>query len=189
VIPKPFAYSYVDHWRPKSSSRQALGQARVWPGYYWLAYSWDNLLLSCAFCNSNKSDLFPLGDPSKRALHHGMNLNDEFPSILKPDGEEDPRTHIGYYKEVPVGLTSLGSKTIEVLGLDSLAHELRRTHFEEICQAREMYINFAGIDHPFARHCVERLRGFLEAAVRPDKRYSAMVSAYLEANPLPNLSA
>ncbi len=33
----------VEHFRPKSK-------------YYWLAYSWDNLLLSCSACNSKKSD-------------------------------------------------------------------------------------------------------------------------------------
>jgi hypothetical protein len=40
---KPYAYSEVEHWRPKSS-------------YYWLGYSWDNLLLSRGFCNKKKGD-------------------------------------------------------------------------------------------------------------------------------------
>lgn len=39
---------HVEHFRPKRG------------GYYWLAYSWDNLLLSCPTCNTNKSDDFPL---------------------------------------------------------------------------------------------------------------------------------
>lgn len=32
---------HIEHYRPKSV-------------YYWLAYSWDNLLLSCGQCNRKK---------------------------------------------------------------------------------------------------------------------------------------
>ena len=35
----------VEHFRPKSI-------------YYWLAYSWDNLLLACPTCNGHKNDHF-----------------------------------------------------------------------------------------------------------------------------------
>jgi uncharacterized protein (TIGR02646 family) len=190
VIPKPYAHSHVEHWRPKLSSRQGREEESIWPGYYWLAYSWDNLLLSCAFCNSSKkSDLFPLDDPAARARHHGMRIEDERPSILKPDGDNDPRIHITFHMEVPVGVTPLGRKTIEVLGLDSPAHEPRLTHLAKIRQAREMSIDLMGSVDPTARLHAERLRGFVEEAVRPEKAYSAMVACYLEANPLPNRPA
>jgi hypothetical protein len=33
-IPKPYAYAHVEHWRPKSASRQARNTARLKPGYY-----------------------------------------------------------------------------------------------------------------------------------------------------------
>lgn len=36
---------HVEHFRPKST-------------YYWLTYSWDNLLLACASCNSHKLNKF-----------------------------------------------------------------------------------------------------------------------------------
>lgn len=36
---------HVEHYRPKSK-------------YYWLAYSWDNLLLACPTCNTNKNNKF-----------------------------------------------------------------------------------------------------------------------------------
>jgi uncharacterized protein (TIGR02646 family) len=187
VIPKPYAYSQVEHWRPKSSSRQELDGERMRPGYYWLAYSWDNLLLSCGFCNSlKKNDLFPLDNPAARARNHGMCIEDEMPSILKPDGDDDPRDHISFHMEVPVAITPVGRKTIEVLGLDSPAHEPRLKHLAEIRQAREMSINLMGIDHPYARQCAELLRGRIEEAVRPGKPYSAMVADYLSANPLPD---
>lgn len=37
----------VEHYRPKTK-------------YYWLAFSWDNLLLACPRCNQCKKDSFPL---------------------------------------------------------------------------------------------------------------------------------
>lgn len=39
---------HVEHYRPKRG------------GYYWLAYSWDNLIISCSKCNTTKGDKFPL---------------------------------------------------------------------------------------------------------------------------------
>ena len=144
-IPKPYAHSHVEHWRPAKSSRQGRDETRIWPGYYWLAYSWDNLLLSCAFCNSsNKSDLFPLENPAARARHHGMPVEDEIPSILKPDGDTDPREHITFIMDEPIGLTTLGCKTIKVLGLNSKAHETRVEYLEYIREAREMHIKLRG---------------------------------------------
>jgi hypothetical protein len=189
VIPKPYADSQVEHWRPKSSSRQKLDGERMRPGYYWLAYSWDNLLLSCSFCNKIKNDLFPLAEPATRARSHGMRIEDERPSILKPDGDNDPRDHISFWREVPVGITPLGSKTIEVLGLDSLKHGPRLTHLAKIREARNLAIDLMGSTDPKARHHAALVRTFVEEAVQPEKPYSAMVIDYLRANPLPDLPA
>lgn len=183
---RPYAYSEVEHWRPKSSSRQALDGKRMRPGYYWLAYSWDNLLLSCSFCNKIKNDLFPLDEPAARARNHGMRIEDESPSIIKPDADNDPRAHISFHMEVPVGITPLGRKTIEVLGLDSLAHEPRLTHLAKIREARTIWIDLMDSIDPTARQHAERFRDFVEEAARPEKPYSAMVTDYLRANPLPD---
>ncbi len=49
----------VEHFRPKSI-------------YYWLAYSWDNLLYCCSTCNRNKSNTFPI---AKRAAVSDIDLN------------------------------------------------------------------------------------------------------------------
>ena len=43
----------IEHYRPKSL-------------YYFLAYSWDNLLPICNMCNSKKSNRFELEDETKR---------------------------------------------------------------------------------------------------------------------------
>lgn len=39
---------HIEHYRPKRG------------GYYWMAYSWDNLILSCSQCNIRKGSLFPI---------------------------------------------------------------------------------------------------------------------------------
>jgi hypothetical protein len=158
----------------------------MWPGYYWLAYDWENLFWSCAFCNSSKSDLFPLEDPASRARQHGMRLEDETPTILKPNGDQNPRDHLAFHMEIPVGLTELGRKTIEVLRLDSPAHQERLAYLNRIRDACEIYIKLIGSADPIAREYAERAFQKLLEAVRPEKPYSAMVADYLAANPLPD---
>lgn len=77
---------HVEHFRPKRG------------GYYWLAYSWDNLLLSCPTCNTNKSDEFPLAEGGTKAYfvnndHNILNINilsagydqSELPLLVNPE--------------------------------------------------------------------------------------------------------
>lgn len=45
----------VEHYRPKST-------------YYWLAFSWDNLILACPDCNGFKSTHFDLGEGGTQAV-------------------------------------------------------------------------------------------------------------------------
>ena len=37
----------IDHFRPKSAVQQSPGDPLLFPGYYWLAYTWVNLLFLC----------------------------------------------------------------------------------------------------------------------------------------------
>lgn len=56
----------VEHFRPKAGSRQRPDD-RPMAGYYWLAYAWANLYLSCEVCNRrHKGGLFPLANPAQR---------------------------------------------------------------------------------------------------------------------------
>ncbi len=48
----------VEHFRPKTAVRQSNKHKEQYPGYYWLAYDWDNLLLSCHECNSDWKGIF-----------------------------------------------------------------------------------------------------------------------------------
>ena len=169
------ANSEVEHWRPKSH-------------YYWLAYSWDNLFLSCGFCNKKKGNAFPLDDPDARAMHHGMSISDERPGILKPDGDQDPKSHMKFKGDRPEGLTPLGRRTIELLGLDSPKHTGRLRRLAEVRLEREVCTRFTNSTDPDERLLAQKARGLVEEAMRPTSPYSAMIAAYMEANPLPTTS-
>jgi len=60
----------VEHFRPKGGFQQDEGDELIKPGYYWLAYDWSNLFLSCQICNQiHKKNLFPLADPTQSKGH------------------------------------------------------------------------------------------------------------------------
>ena len=81
--PKP-----VDHFRPKSSVKEDPDH----PGYWWLAFSWENFRYSCTYCNSahendrkggGKQDQFPILNPTKRQCRPGQVLQEK-PLLLDP---------------------------------------------------------------------------------------------------------
>ena len=62
----------IEHFRPKKYSQQKEKGKKEFPGYYWLAYEWDNLYFSCEICNRvHKRNLFPLADPDTRSRNRG----------------------------------------------------------------------------------------------------------------------
>ena len=56
------------------------------PGYFWLAYVWENLFFACQLCNQTfKQNLFPLANPTKRrARSHMDDLSAEEPLLIHP---------------------------------------------------------------------------------------------------------
>jgi len=52
----PLSGTIVEHYRPKNGKNP----------YYWLVYSWSNLMPICSTCNSKKLDKFPLVDEKAR---------------------------------------------------------------------------------------------------------------------------
>ena len=109
----------VEHYRPKACYSQDRGDTLHGPGYYWLAYEWSNLLLSCSICNQRyKKNLFPLSDPAQRATSHHGDLTAEDPLLIHPV-EQDPEEFISFRREIPYPIDGnpYGTATIEVLGL------------------------------------------------------------------------
>lgn len=119
----------VEHFRPKGGVRQSPSAPLEKPGYYWLAYDWDNLFLSCGPCNSrNKRNLFPVAEGSSRLNHHRDDYGSELPLFVNP-AVDDPQSFIGWRSEVPIALNNRGAETIRPLGFDRRALlDIRREH-------------------------------------------------------------
>jgi len=70
------SYNHIEHYRPKSI-------------YYWLAYSWDNLLLSCPRCNLKKGNEFKIRN-STRVEFQNENFADLHNKISDYNSLEKP---------------------------------------------------------------------------------------------------
>lgn len=124
----------VEHFRPKRAVRQAAREPLRRPGYYWLAYRWSNLLLSCAECNRrHKGNLFPLEDDLQRARSHHDPPHRERPLFIDPSVDE-PEEHIRFRREsaIPRGGSRRGHATIEGLSLNRAPLRDRRSEKREL---------------------------------------------------------
>lgn len=115
-------YSDVEHFRPKASADRMNGV--VEPGYWWLAWTWENLLFSCAICNrSAKRDLFPLEAGSVPLAPMDSPPGKELATLIDPC-REDPAEFIQFVFDgshwQPTGRngSTRGQRTIEILKLD-----------------------------------------------------------------------
>jgi hypothetical protein len=105
----------AEHYRPKSH-------------YWWLAWTWENLLFTCIECNREyKKDQFPLVDETTRLLPEVAPPGDESPLLIDPYAPEgDPRLEIVFRREcvqgrerwTPYGVTLRGIETVRICGLD-----------------------------------------------------------------------
>ena len=113
----------IEHYRPKTSVLESQDH----PGYWWLATSWENLLIACNICNRShysksgrrgKANRFPLLDESKRAFTPKDPISNEVPLILNPC-EDEPENHLTYTDDGRVfSRTKKGQTSIMVLGLN-----------------------------------------------------------------------
>jgi hypothetical protein len=140
----------VEHYRPKSevqelkaegtelaNSRKLRGRKKpaiTEKGYWWLAYEWDNYLLSCAICNQKyKSAIFPVALERKIRNHTKFVVQDPKKSDVKKEGpllinpfekDLDPFHHFEFKKSgliKPRNMNERGRETIRVCGLHRLS--------------------------------------------------------------------
>ncbi len=110
----------VEHFRPKRGYKQKESDPLGRPGYYWLAYEWTNLLVSCSKCNQQfKKNLFPLQRPSRRARCHHDDLAREEPLLIDPSSD-NPDDHLTFDREFyrPLPSSKQGKCTIDTFGLN-----------------------------------------------------------------------
>ncbi|MGJ6980951.1 AAA family ATPase [Aestuariimicrobium soli] len=115
----PATVDNVDHYRPP---RDALGSdGSVSPDHYWwLAYTWANLILACTDCIKHKGARFPVVG---ERIGPDDQLSAEQPLLVNPrDHLEDPYRLLVFQADGTVASTDArGIATIEVLALNRRA--------------------------------------------------------------------
>lgn len=88
-------------------------------GYWFMAYQWDNYLLSCANCNRKwKRSFFPVKDTPRKLPPNKNTPEDEL--VLNPYGRKDPANHLEFDREGGIKARNgsiYGRATIKVCGL------------------------------------------------------------------------
>ena len=126
------AHYHVEHFRPKGNKNHKKDNPNF-TGYHWLGYEWTNFLLVCPYCNTIKSDTFPLKRENKRVIKPPKDTNnhvifdiedtqykDEEPLLLHPvlDGNEIGK-HIYFQPNGKIcSLSDRGKISISCYGLD-----------------------------------------------------------------------
>jgi uncharacterized protein (TIGR02646 family) len=128
---------HIEHYRPKNGYKQDDISKLRKPGYYWLAYDFNNLYLSCYRCNSTyKRNFFPLLNEANRALCHRNRISNEIPLIINPSS--DPSVHLIFKSEIikPIKNSLYGKETIKRTGLNRKA--LADERLEELITLRAL---------------------------------------------------
>ena len=153
-IEKPYE-SELEHYRPKKEVTYVNdkpvtiiknGVETKHPGYYWLVYDWENLLISCQICNKpnnnensklGKRRRFPLRD-NNYAIELGEEAHEQ--ELLINPVKEDPRLYLKYDSETghinEIDKSDRGQTCKEIFGLnvrDDLV-EGRKDAFDKVLQ-------------------------------------------------------
>jgi len=178
------AYGDIEHFRPKGGIKQNTKSRMINPGYYWLAYDWNNLMFACGICNQMyKKNLFPLRNPEVRALNHTQfdRIKREKPFFINPI-KENPRLLIQFRGATAIGIDKnhRGKKTIEALGLN-------RKGNDGISDLYEMRLNLYSIAELHYRIATSSPNGLINQGIIDDskkliqemrsskRQYSAMI--------------
>jgi uncharacterized protein (TIGR02646 family) len=171
-------YGDVEHFRPKKGYKQKKGSKALVPGYYWLAYNWDNLFFACNVCNrSYKSTLFPLIDENKRAKNHSQNINDEEPFLINPGIEIDIMSHITFNSGQIIGISPRGKRTIKICGLDRSNLDERRSEHISNIDAR---MTILASEANFSKEEIDKARAYIHKCMSSKGEFSAMSNLYIK---------
>ncbi len=163
----------IEHLRPKNAYQQKEGEPLSKPGYYWLAYEWDNFFFCCEKCNrSYKRNLFPLVDESKRAKSHLDDINTEVPLFIHPE-KENPEEFIefrGIYPQ-PIKNNSRGKTTIKRTGIDRPFLDERRLEKYRVMKAIYMLIHSPNGDNSIKKEWQK----LLNEATQDSAEFASMI--------------
>lgn len=125
----------VEHFRPKTETRDEQNKQITRYAYWWLAYDHKNYVVSCSTCNKLKGNRFPLIDEDTRVTASSIDeiialtdkgvLGDERPYLINPRFQY-PEIYLAYnYRPdtkivfaEPKDDDGVGEKTIKILDLN-----------------------------------------------------------------------
>jgi uncharacterized protein (TIGR02646 family) len=180
------SYGDVEHFRPKSGwvqHEEPINQ----PGYYWLAYDWENLFLSCQLCNQrNKKNYFPLANEEQRALNHNYDVDDEHPLFVHPISD-NPEDFIEFNENEPRAINgnSRGDITITKLGLDRKElNEQRKRTLNMIFDIYDLAKGYPDTTPQLKTRAKEKISKYHEAAQQDETEYASMLRCFFKRNPI-----
>ncbi|HZO75843.1 MAG TPA: hypothetical protein VFB60_26830 [Ktedonobacteraceae bacterium] len=172
----------IDHWRPKN----AVMECPEHPGYWWLAFDWQNFRYVCVFCNQKrkkdksgrpdeggKGTSFPLFNERQRIsdVCHKIELRRERPVLLDPmvlfdtrllkfdtEGECHPAKAAPSEGVAPSNEYTRAEKSIEVYHLN--AHDLIEKRRTTICNRVQQLLD----EGDGYYYCLEQLPDDLAAS-------------------------
>jgi hypothetical protein len=180
----PFAQTFqeVEHLRPQKGIKKSVGSEQLKPGYWWLAYDWENLLLACRACNGLKSTVFPIEDEVNRARVPTDDLIAEGMILLNPM-VDFPNEHIFFDRELAKAKSLRGQITIDTVQLNR--EGLRKERLKALANVEREIQLFVDATTDAQRQAAFRR---LKNLCGPNANYSAMSKALLESR-LPELVA
>lgn len=193
----------IEHFRPKGTvyitQNSTVGSYS--PGYYWLAADWENLFLSCPYCNrlkkhdgkvdsSGKYCYFGLSDNSKRhrTENDGNFVEEEKVRLLLNPCVDQPKKHLVFNLNGTIlGKTRRGNESIEVYGLqkkdliEKREKEMKRLEerISEIYAIIEEFLNSNQLTNDMILICIKRIEKIIQEEktkiINNDVPYSAFL--------------
>jgi len=180
------SFGDVEHFRPKGGwvqNEEAINQ----PGYYWLAYHWDNLFLSCELCNQrHKKNYFPIINEGQRALNHTFSIDDEYPFFIHPVFD-DPEDYIEFNDSEPsaVNDSDRGKITIKKLALDrEELNEHRKKTLNLIIDIYELAKGYPDTNPTVKNKAKNKIAKYHSAAYQDSTEYASMLRCFFRKNPI-----
>ena len=180
----------VEHYRPKGKVAEASGH----PGYWWLAYEWDNLLLACKTCNQGaKKTHFPLKKELSRAKKKSDDLQAEDPLLLNPSIDDVEKYFLYEWDEPNPSCVRISSKdknkkgkgqrTIDILDLnrDRLLEERKDYLTTRLNLVRRLLESIPKNRATVKEKDVEKnVIEILKSMISPEEQFSGFAKFYFE---------
>ena len=188
--PTPSSDWDVEHFRPVNR----VDERPDHPGYYWLAYEWNNLYMSCKHCNQRrnirrgwsgpvqatvggKMCQFPIANEDARAMNPSYEIEEEEPLLIDPC-HDNPEAFLSY--DIMGNIFAkdgnrMATTTIEVFHLSRRTlRDARRETVGAVCLALKLLFQLKNGD----RLPSEELRGEVYGwYLRAGARHAAVARA------------